>query len=485
MHTKPSITKYAQSSDTHSGPGDETIRQDQDSNIYERVREKKAAYRQYNFEHWQEEAFATFFDLAQEYTSVESLCQICVAVIKEFLQIESRLHIVNSKTSRLEMVCSSIEGLIPSEKREASTLSIQNEPYPTGDSLVFPLRGNKALARYFPIHRDAHILGLFEVPLKDNVIDSNRFFLEKFSNRIGYNLHQKLLIQQHFNHIRFINELVSDIEHNVISPNMYYKLFLLRLKKNLDAYERAQQRLQEAAARIDRQDDPALADIAEVCKTLEENNHMLMEEWKAFTKHYEHTSLFLESLFRRDHFEKGTYVLRKQSCNFRTEIIEPLLERYLPMFEKRGIAVDSSLLSAKDEQITLFVDKGLISQVFDNFFSNAVKYTREVEDQWGNRIKLLSYDRQILPNFFGEGINGVRFNFFTTGKPLSQEDARRIFEEGYRGEGRESEQGTGHGLHFVRNVVEIHGGAVGCEPQRFGNRIYFTLPVTAAREMPD
>lgn len=471
------------SSDTHGGPGDETIRQEQDSNICERVREKKAAYRQYNFEHWQEEAFATFFDLAQEYTSIESLWQVCVAVVKEFLCIQSRLHVVNPKTSRLEVVCSSEEGLIPPEKREISTLSIQNDPYATEDSLIFPLRGNKALARFFPIHRDSHVLGLFEVPSKGDVNDRNRFFLEKFSNRIGYNLHQKLLIQQHFNHIRFINQLVSDIEHNVISPNMYYKLFLLRLKKSLDACERAQMQLQEAASRIGKPDDPTRAEVAEVCRTLEENNHMLLDEWRAFSKHYEHTSLFLESLFRRDHFEKGTYVLRKQTCNFRTEIIEPLLERYLPMLDKRGIAVDSSLLSAKDEQITLFVDKGLISQVFDNFFSNAVKYAREVEDQWGNKIKLLSYDRQILTDFFGEGINGVRFNFFTTGKPLSGEDARRIFEEGYRGEGRGSEQGTGHGLHFVRNVVEIHGGAVGCEPQRFGNRIHFTLPVTVAREM--
>ena len=443
------------------------------------MREKKAAYRQYNLERWQEEAFATFFDLAQEYLSVESLWQIGVAVIKEFLGIESRLHIVNPKTTLLEMVCSSEEGLIPPEKRTPSSLALQAEPYKTEGALMFPLRGNKAYARFFPLQKEAAVLGLFEVPSPDDVNGENRFFLEKFSNRMGYNLHQKLLMRQHFDHIRFINQLVSDIEHNVINPNMYYKLFLLRLKKSLDAYERTGRKLEKAAAQLGEPDTVASGEIREICREIEANNHTLAEEWKAFTKHYEHTSLFLESLFRRDHFEKGTYVLRKQSCNFRTEIIEPLLERYLPMFEKRGIAVDSILASAQDEQITLFVDKGLISQVFDNFFSNAVKYTGEVEDQWGNKIKLLSYDRRILKDYFGEGMNGVRFNFFTTGKPLSQDDARRVFEEGYRGAGRGNEQGTGHGLHFVRSVVEIHGGTVGCEPQRFGNLLHFTLPVTA------
>lgn len=464
---------------TRNGSGDETIGQEQDTNIHERVREKKAAYRQYNLERWQEEAFATFFDLAQEYISVESLWQIGVAVIKEFLGIESRLHTVNPKTAQLEMVCSSEEGLVPPEKRAPSILSLRGEPYTTEGSLVFPLRGNKAFARFFPHQKEAAILGVFEVPSRGSVNEENRFFLEKFSNRMAYNLHQKLLMKQHFDHIRFINQLVSDIEHNVISPNMYYKLFLLKLKKNIDAYGRTGRRLEKAAEELGELSAAASGEIREICGEIEDNNRTLAEEWKALSKHYEHTSLFLESLFRRDHFEKGTYVLRKQSCNFRTEIIEPLLERYLPMFEKRGIAVDSILASAKDEQITLFADKGLISQVFDNLFSNAVKYTGEVEDQWGNKVKFLSYDRQILKDFFGEGISGVRFNFFTTGKPLSREDARRIFEEGYRGAGRGNEQGTGHGLHFVRSVVEIHGGAVGCEPQRFGNLIYFTLPVTA------
>jgi signal transduction histidine kinase len=32
-------------------------------------------------------------------------------------------------------------------------------------------------------------------------------------------------------------------------------------------------------------------------------------------------------------------------------------------------------------------------------------------------------------------------------------------------------------LNFVKNVVEIHGGRVGCEPQKYGNLFYFILPL--------
>lgn len=444
--------------------------------IYQRVREKKEDYERYNFERLQEEAFATFFDLAQEYTSLEYLYQICVAVPKVFFDLESCLHLINPKSTRLERVCTSEQGLLPEEERESSAINLCTDPCEAEKAWIFPIRGNEALTRWIPFHSHGSILGMFEIYPKEKVDEKEHFFFTKFTNRVGYNLHQKLLIEQNLNHIKFINQLVADIEHNVISPNMYYKLFLIRLKKLINGYNQMQQQLADLILFLGR-DEPMTNEICRVYRSLIKNNEKLDEESKALAKHYEHTSLFLETLMRRDHFEKGTYVLRKQSCNFRTEIIEPLLGRYIPMFEKKGIAVDNRFDDVPDEEVTLFVDKGLISQVFDNLFSNALKYTQRVHDQLGNKIKLVSYNRQILKNFFGEKTNGVRFNFFTTGKPLSEEEVERVFEEGYRTKSAAQERGGGHGLHFVRNVVEIHGGTVGCEPQRYGNTFYFVLPL--------
>ena len=455
------------------------------SSIYQRVREKKESYRRYNFERLQEEAFATFFDLAQEYTTIDYLYQICVAVPKEFLGLESRLYLIDSKTSRVEKVCSSEAGLIPMGDRTHSDLGVADNIYETKEAWVFPIRGNQALTKWIPFLDQSQVLGLFEIYPKEKVDEKEHFFLEKFTNRIGYNLHQKLLIQHNINHIKFINQLVSDIEHNVISPNMYYKLFLLRLKRVISEYQRIQGQLRDLI-RFLQDGNPSLSkELCEIYYALSQNSENLDQEAGALAKHYEHTSLFLETLLRRDHFLKGTYVLRKQSCNFRTEIIQPLLERYLPLFEKKGIIVDNSLEDVPDEQVTLYVDKGLISQVFDNLFSNALKYTETVEDQLGNQITLVSYNRQILKDVFGEDMGGVRFNFFTTGTPLSKDEAHKVFEEGYRTSraSTASEHGTGHGLHFVRNVVEIHGGTAGCEPQRYGNLIYFILPLKDVETM--
>jgi signal transduction histidine kinase len=455
------------------------------SSIYQRVREKKESYRRYNFERLQEEAFATFFDLAQEHTTIDYLYQICVAVPKEFFALESRLYVIDAKTTRVERVCTSEAGLIPIEERAHTDLQVADNIYETKESWVFPIRGNQALTKWIPFLDQSQVLGLFEVYPKEKVDLKEHFFLEKFTNRIGYNLHQKLLIRQNINHIKFINQLVSDIEHNVISPNLYYKLYLLRLKRVISEYNRIQGQIRDLILFLQNGNAALSKELCELYHSLSQNSENLDQEAAALSKHYEHTSLFLETLLRRDHFLKGTYVLRKQPCNFRTEIIQPLLERYLPLFEKKGIVVDNSLEDVPDEQVTLYVDKGLISQVFDNLFSNALKYTEMVEDQLGNHIKLVSYNRQILKDVFGEDMGGVRFNFFTTGKPLAEKEARKLFEEGYRTAraSATTEQGTGHGLHFVRNVVEIHGGTVGCEPQRYGNLIYFILPLKDAETM--
>lgn len=449
-----------------------------------RVREKKSAYERYNFERLQEEAFATFFDLAQEYTSLDNLYLICVTVPKEFFDLESRLYVLHHKTGRLEKVCTSEDGLIAeTHARQGMLPELSDKIKETEESYILPIRGNVALTQWLPFAGRNSILGLFEIYPKDRVDEKGLFFLEKFSNRIGYNLHQKLLIQQNIQHIKFINQLVSDIEHNVISPNLYYKLFILRLKKGLDNYRKVQEDLRDLIMFTQTQDSKLCRELCELYHALATHNDALEEEYHALKKHYEHTSLFLETLLRRDHFEKGTYVLRRQPCNFRTEIVQPLLERYLPIFAKAGIMVDNKLDEIPDEEVTLFVDKGLISQVFENLFSNAVKYTREVEDAHGQKVKFISYHRKILKNYFGEGIHGVQFSIFTTGQPLSAEEAQQLFDEGFRGSNVGREKGTGHGLHFVKNVVEIHGGEVGCEPKKYGNTIYFILPLKEPQDL--
>ena len=53
----------------------------------------------------------------------------------------------------------------------------------------------------------------------------------------------------------------------------------------------------------------------------------------------------------------------------------------------------------------------------------------------------------------------------------------KLFQEGMRGDDNLDVPGTGHGLSFIRLVVEMHGGSVGYEPTPEGNNFYFILPL--------
>ncbi len=443
--------------------------------IIQRVRKKKEDYRKYNFERLQEEAFATFFDLAQEYTSLEALYLISVAVPKIFFGLGSKLYLVE-EDNVVKLICTSEDGIVSDSRGQAEQIDVTDSYYRQGDSFIFPIRGNRALRKRVPFHVPNQILGVFQIISGSELNEHWLFFFEKYTNRIGYNLHQKMLIQQNIEHIKFINRLVADIEHNVISPNLYYKLFFRRLDKIIKNLDELMVDFQETRKLKEKSPDELETKCRELEKRFGENIDELRSRAEEIKKHYEHMSLFLETLFRREHFVKGTYVLREQPCNFKREILEPVLSRYLPKFKERGIVIENLLEDVPDDEIELVVDKGLISQVFDNYFSNAVKYTREIVDYLGHRVKFVSCGRRVLKDYFGKNIDGVQFTVFTTGPPLSEEEAARVYEEGYRGRDMGIELGAGHGLSFVKHVIEIHGGEVGCKPQKNGNLFYFIIP---------
>ena len=444
--------------------------------VRERVREKLESYNLYNFERLQEEAFASFFDLAQEYTTLENLYLVCTLVPKEFFNLNVRLYLLDEDGISLSLVCSSNNGLEKDSSSGNPEVVVQENPYFTGESYVIPIRGNRAVGELLPFQYLKDILGMFEIYPAEEIAEQQRFFLEKFTNRIGYNLHQKQLIHQNLHHIKFINQLVADIDHNVISPNLYYRLFLRKLKRQIKENVDIQEKVRELVSFCPEIDDRTCQKMREIYQALGDSITALDESRKEMERHYERTSLYLETLLRREHFRHGTYVLRKQRCNFRTEIIEPTLARYLPQFKQRDIKVDNRLEEVPDELLELVVDKGLLAQVYDNFFSNAVKYTEEIEDEYGYKVKFLSYGKKLLADYFSQGIDGIKFTVFTTGTPVDSDESDRVFDEGYRSAGTELEVGTGHGLHFVKHVIEIHGGEVGVEPQKYGNTFYFILP---------
>jgi signal transduction histidine kinase len=313
---------------------------------------------------------------------------------------------------------------------------------------------------------------MFEISPLDKLKDVDLFFLKKYANRIGFRLHNRLLAQQNIHHLKFINSLVMDIEHNVIIPNMYFKHLFNQLRKKIGELQELEMEMAEYRKTSEVSSEACNAMIERMTGLRED----LMGYQQEMLKHHANVSLFLESLFRREHFERGHLVLRPKLCRVEKEIILPQLGQYLSRLKANKVEIDRPM-GMDEEEIPIMVDKGLLAQVYANLFSNAVKYTGEIIDDSGNPRKAMAYGREIIDDYFGPNQRGAKFNVFTTGNHLPANEVAALYSEGFRGANSDNRPGTGHGLSFIRHVIELHGGRVGYEATGQGNNFYFVIPL--------
>jgi len=267
--------------------------------------------------------------------------------------------------------------------------------------------------------------------------------------------------------LTFINNLVRDIGHNVIVPNMHFKLLFLQMEKQLERLGRIVDSL--APMRSDAPDREACRELAAMTKDLRIRQISI-------SKRFQQSSLFLESLLRRSNFEKGRYDLQLRPCKFKSQIFEPQLERFRPLLNAQGISIRIAPDVRIDEDLVLEADLGLIAQVFANLLSNAVKYTVSMPTASDREEKLVVYGWESQPHAFGPGQPGIELYVRTTGHEIPSRDWPQLFDTDFRGSATDDVEGSGHGLFFVKQIVELHNGRVGYSYARPMNTFSIILP---------
>ena len=448
------------------------------SHICERIHEKLVDYRRYGFSKIQDDILKIFFDLAQEYDTLEDFYRTCVAVPGLCLNLTVRLYLFDQERQRMELACDSGSGLAAVLQPAKEPVRPELVPYQVGNSFFFPVL-KKNCSPEDRENGEYHCLsGLLEVLTGDgHLSEKDQLFFSKYAGRIAFRLHNRVIARQNVDHLKFINNLVQDIEHNVIIPNMYFRYLFNQLRKKIRDIRGLKETVLSMRDHLNLEGE----ECREVLGRISKLHQDLVEYHEEVQKQHANLSLFLESLFRKDHFTKGRLVLRPKKCLVEKAIIGPQLEHYAKRFEGRKIEIVRPS-DMRDEEIPLMVDIGLLAQVYANLFSNAVKYTVEVVGIDGRVTKKMAYGRRYMPDAFGPGMDGVKFNVFTTGPHLSDEDRANMFSEGYRGVGSSSQSGSGHGLSFIKHVIEIHGGRVGYESTHEGNNFYFILPLPETDE---
>lgn len=401
------------------------------------------------------EALCIFLDLSLEYEALREFRSLCVLVPDVCLQTPASLYLQNRHGVLQLRRTTNYNGskiiYFPDSVCPTPTRPVQYE-----DFFAFPLREEGS---------SGPVIGVFCV--HKLLTPTEQDFYAQFVERVGRVMTLKHIVVSNRQRLTFINNLVRDIGHNVIVPNMHFKLLFLRMEKALAGLEGRVANL-----------SPVRADAldATIRRELPGQVRDLKEQLGVITKHFQQASLFLESLLRRGHFEKGRYDLILRMCKFKSQILEPQLERFRSLLQEKKIRIEIAPDVRIDQDITLQADLGLLSQVMANLLSNAVKYTRAVRTAGGGSVKRLVYGWESEINAFGPNKEGIRIFIATTGDPLPSGDAVRLFEADFRSEASGPAEGTGHGLFFVHQIVALHGGRVRYEHKDQLNVFSLTLP---------
>lgn len=114
------------------------------------------------------------------------------------------------------------------------------------------------------------------------------------------------------------------------------------------------------------------------------------------------------------------------------------------------------------------VDQNLISEVYKNILTNAIKYTPEN----GKIIVSITSDKENIISKISDNGYGIPEN-----------EQVKVFEKFYRGENiKTKKEGSGLGLYLVKQIIEVSGGKVGFESKvGKGTSFWFSLPLSGSK----
>lgn len=129
------------------------------------------------------------------------------------------------------------------------------------------------------------------------------------------------------------------------------------------------------------------------------------------------------------------------------------------LWEEKAIELEMDI----EDAAIIHADKSLLELVWNNLFSNAVKFTKP-----GGRIVV----RQVSDE------EHVKVSVSDTGCGISQESMKHILDKFYQGDNSHSTEGNGLGLALVKRVLELMDGEIQIASREGeGSTFTVTLPI--------
>ncbi len=190
-------------------------------------------------------------------------------------------------------------------------------------------------------------------------------------------------------------------------------------------------------------------------------NETMMKEYLdiAFSKSNQLKEL-IEDLFEYTKLNNNGIVIDREKVNL-VDFLAQIIEEYIPLFDENSLKVVKKFA---DDKTDVNIDTGKIVRVFENLFSNAIKYSFKPGE-----VVISSYENDGYANIIIKN----------SGETITKEKMDKLFDRFYRAdEARNSNvKGSGLGLAISKNIIELHEGKIWAEC--IGNDISFFIKLRA------
>ena len=166
------------------------------------------------------------------------------------------------------------------------------------------------------------------------------------------------------------------------------------------------------------------------------------------------------------------------------ELIQEVIRKCNVMLEEKGI---KEVRFEADKKVNVYADEFYIEQAFTNYFTNAIKHTKEVNgekyiEQQLDSIRNQKYIEIKLKE--DKEKHKVKISVFNTGDTLSEENLERIWGRFYKvDESRNrADGGTGIGLALVKAIMNNYNSKYGAVNRENGIEFYFDIQTDAGIE---
>lgn len=161
---------------------------------------------------------------------------------------------------------------------------------------------------------------------------------------------------------------------------------------------------------------------------------------KAITDAAHNLASMVSNILRLNKLENQSIFPDVQTYELGEQLCECLLS-FENIWEEKQLEIKTDI----QDNVMITADPELLSLVWNNLFSNAIKFT----DPGGAVSLTLEADQQT-----------VVVKVSDTGCGISREVGRHIFEKFYQGDTSHATKGNGLGLALVKRVVDITGGDI-------------------------